>query len=96
MRMLLSAQLDTETTNQLATDGTLTKTIEGIIEHLKPEAAYFTPTEGVRSCLLVFDMQDSSQLPSIAEPLFQAGAKVTVQPVMNFDDLRTGLSNIPG
>jgi hypothetical protein len=93
--MLLNAQLDTETANQLAPGGTLTKTIEGIIENLKPEAA-FTPTEGVRSCLLAFDMQDSSQLPPIAEPFFQTGAKVTIQPVMNLDDLRTVLSNVSG
>jgi hypothetical protein len=41
-------------------------------------------------------MRDSSQLPSIAEPFFHADAKVTVQPAMNFDDLRTGLSQLGG
>lgn len=96
MRMLLTARLDTENSNQAVADGTLPKIIEGILEHLKPEAAYFTAMEGDRTCFIVFDMQESSQLPSIAEPLFQTGAKVAVRPVMNFGDLKTGLSQLSG
>ena len=96
MRMLLTARFNTEAANQLVTEGTLTKVIEGILEHLKPESAYFTAMEGERTCFIVFDMKESTQLPPIAEPFFQAGAKVAVRPVMNFDDLRTGLSQYPG
>ncbi|MEU1122951.1 hypothetical protein ABZ371_05055 [Streptomyces sp. NPDC005899] len=94
MRMLLIARLDTETANRAVAEGTLEKIIGGIVEHLEPEAAYFTPTDGQRSCLMVFDMEKASQMPAITEPLFRAGAKVTLQPVMNLDDLRTGLGGL--
>jgi hypothetical protein len=94
MKMLLTARLDTEIGNQTVADGTMAKTVEGFIEQLKPEAAYFTPNEGDRGCIFVFDMKDASQIPAIVEPLFQAGAKVNLQPVMNFDDLQTGLSSL--
>lgn len=94
MRMLLTARLDTETANRAATDGTMSKLVDDIVEYLKPEAAYFTPTEGERTCLFVFEMQDAAQMPPLTERFFQAGAKVSLRPVMNLDDLRTGLSNL--
>ncbi|WP_329313243.1 DUF3303 family protein [Streptomyces sp. NBC_01262] len=96
MRMLLTARFNTEAANQLVTEGTLSKVIEGILEHLKPESSYFTAMEGERTCFIVFDMTESSQLPTICEPFFQVGAKVAVRPVMNAEDLRTGLSQYPG
>jgi hypothetical protein len=65
------------------------------VDKIKPEAAYFMPNEGQRSCTFIFDMQDSSELPSLVEPFFlQLGAKIEVSPVMNFDDLQKGLSGL--
>jgi hypothetical protein len=92
--MLLTARLDTETANQAVSDGTLPKIIDGIVEQLKPEAAYFTSTEGDRTCFLVLDMKDASQMPTICEPFFHAGAKVSLRPAMNVEDLHTGLSSL--
>lgn len=94
MRMLLTARMDTEHANRAISDGTMPKLIADIVETLKPEAAYFTPTDGNRTCMLVFDMEESAQMPPISEPFFQAGAKVSIQPVMNFDDLRKGLGQL--
>jgi hypothetical protein len=38
-------------------------------------------------------MQDSSQMPAIAEPFFlDMGAEVTYTPVMNADDMQKGLA----
>ncbi|MGW1993027.1 hypothetical protein [Embleya sp. NPDC001921] len=96
MRMFLQARMDTEAGNRAIADGSLPKTIQAIVERLHPEAAYFTAVEGDRSCLFVFDMQDSSQLPSIAEPFFSMGAKVSVKPVMNLEDLHKGLGALDG
>ncbi|MFJ8860935.1 hypothetical protein ACIRD8_21220 [Streptomyces sp. NPDC102451] len=94
MRMLLTAQMDTETANRSVSEGTMSKMIEEVVEQLKPEAAYFTIQNGRRGCLMVFDMQDSAQMPSLLEPLFHANSKISLQPVMNLDDLRAGLGGM--
>ncbi|MEE4493741.1 hypothetical protein [Streptomyces sp. BE230] len=95
MRVMLRAQLDTQLANEAIKNGSLPEIVRSLTELLKPEAAYFGPSEGKRSCTFVFDMQDSSLLPSIAEPLFEAlGAKIEIQPVMNADDMQKGLASL--
>jgi hypothetical protein len=90
---MLRAHLDTQISNEALKNGTLPKIMQSMTERLKPEAAYFGPSEGGRSCTFVFDMQDSSLLPTIAEPLFEGlGAKIEIQPVMNSEDLQKGLA----
>ncbi len=56
---------------------------------LKPEIAYFfTDDNGQRSGFIVFDLQDTPQIPEVAEPWFLAfNAKVHFQPIMNLQDL---------
>jgi hypothetical protein len=94
---MLRAVMDTEKANKSRSSGKLAKVVEETLQRMKPEAAYFGPHEGRRACYIVFDMQDSSQLPSIAEPFFQEfGAEVEVQPVMTPEDLRKGLSALNG
>ncbi|WP_328666027.1 hypothetical protein OG905_03055 [Streptomyces sp. NBC_00322] len=93
MRVILRAHLDTQLSNEALKNGTLLKIMQSMSDRLKPEAAYFGPSEGGRSCTFVFDMQDSSQLPTIAEPLFEGlGARIEIQPVMNTEDLQKGLA----
>jgi hypothetical protein len=89
MRMLLRVSIPVESGNAAAKDGTLGSTIEGILADLKPEAAYFMADDsGNRSGSIVFDMKDTSQIPSIAEPWFLAfNAKVSLRPVMTPQDL---------
>jgi hypothetical protein len=91
MRMLLRVSIPVETGNAAAKAGTLGSTIERILADLKPEAAYFFADDnGNRSGSIVFDMKDSSQIPAVAEPWFLAfGAKVSLRPVMNPQDLAT-------
>ncbi|WP_406068362.1 hypothetical protein OG372_09835 [Streptomyces sp. NBC_01020] len=85
--------MDTQITNEAVKNGTLQKIMQSMSERLKPEAAYFGPIKGGRACTFVFDMQDSSVLPSIAEPLFQGlGAEIEIQPVMNTDDMLKGMA----
>ncbi|NVI89334.1 hypothetical protein HUX53_19140 [Actinomadura sp. BRA 177] len=93
MRVMLRAVIDTQVSNAAIKSGRLAEIVQSMIDRLAPEAAYFGPGEGGRSCTLVFDMQDSSTLPSITEPLFQElGAKIDVHPVMNREDLAKGLA----
>jgi hypothetical protein len=90
---MLRARLDTQRSNEALKSGKLLEVVESMMDRLNPEAAYFGPSEGGRSCTFVFDLQDSSMLPTIAEPLFQElGAKIEIQPVMSPEDMRKGLA----
>ena len=96
MRMLLRVSLSTEAANIAVRAGTLGSTIERILAELKPEAAYFYADDQGRRCgSVVFDMQDSSQLPGIAEPWFLAfDAEISVRPVMTPQDLMAAAPGI--
>ncbi len=95
MRVLLKVSMDTEKANEAIQNGTLPKLIEASLEQIKPEAAYFTSENGQRTAYMVFDMQDSSQMPVISEPFFMhLGAKITYTPVMNYEDVQKGLSQL--
>ncbi|MCM2417563.1 MULTISPECIES: hypothetical protein [unclassified Streptomyces] len=95
MRVMLRAHLDTQAGNAAFKSGRLGQVMQQLSELLKPEAAYFGPSEGDRSCTFVFNMTDSSLLPSIAEPLFaELGARIEIQPVMNGEDLQKGLAAV--
>jgi hypothetical protein len=87
--MLLRVSIPVEAGNAAANAGTLGTTIERILADLKPEAAYFfADDDGQRSGSIVFEMKDTSQIPSIAEPWFLAfNAKVSMRPIMNPQDL---------
>jgi hypothetical protein len=97
MRMLLKAVMDTEVANEMAVKGQIQEMVHQMVEQLHPEATYFAADNGQRSCLVVFDMTDSSQIPVIAEPLFLgAKAHVTIVPCMNLEDLDRGLAQVAG
>jgi len=89
MRMMLTVSIPVDTGNAASKAGTLGSTIEAILADLKPESAYFLADDhGNRAGSIVFDMTDSSQIPSIAEPWFLAfKAKISLRPVMNPKDL---------
>ncbi len=95
MRTLLKFTIPTETGNAKLSDGTLPKTLESILNDLKPEACYFASESGQRNGFVVFDLKDPSQIPSVAEPFFIAfNASVEFHPVMNLQDLQKALSGI--
>ena len=88
MRFFVKVNIPVETGNAAAKAGKLSATIQSILADLNLEAAYFTDDQGERTALLFLDMQDTSQIPAIAEPWFQAfNARVEFHPVMVPDDL---------
>jgi hypothetical protein len=93
MRMMLRFTLPVEKGNQAFKDGSLGKTLESIMNKLKPEAAYFGPSDGKRSGMIFFDLAEVSQIVEIVEPLFShLNAAVEIVPVMTGDDLRKGIA----
>jgi hypothetical protein len=91
MRTMIKITIPVEAGNKAFRDGTLQKTIIGMIDELKPEAAYFFPERGIRTAMFVIDLKDSSDIPVIAEPLFERfNASVEFSTVMNADDLKKG------
>ena len=93
MRVMLKFTLPVEKGNQAFKDGSLGKMIESLITKIKPEAAYFGPSNGKRSGMMFFDLAEPSQIVEVAEPLFSnLNAEVEIVPVMNGEDLRKGIA----
>jgi hypothetical protein len=92
MRMMLKIIIPTEAGNRTIKDGTLSEILEGAMNRLRAEAAYFVAENGLRTAMIFFDMRDSADIPGIVEPLFLGiEAELELLPVMNADDLRRGL-----
>ncbi|WP_328383126.1 hypothetical protein OHS81_05980 [Streptomyces sp. NBC_00400] len=95
MRMVLTARIPTQTGNELIQNSQLSKIMESAFAALQPEAAYFTLDEGERTAFFYFDMRESSQMPTLLESFFMdLNAKVSLRPVMNAEEWRTGLSEL--
>ena len=95
MRMMLRITVPAEKGSQAFKDGSLGKTIEAVMNKIKPEAAYFAPMDGKRCALMFFDLADPSQLVEIGEPLFdRLNADVEFIPVMTGEDLRKGFASV--
>src|SRR4051812_2246181 len=92
MRTMLRVTMDVIASNKALKDGTLSEIINSTMDRIHPEACYFTPIDGCRACIMVFELHDSSEIPSISEPFFvNLNAKVEFSPVMNAEDLKKGL-----
>jgi hypothetical protein len=95
MRMMLKVSMPVESGNTAVKDGLLKKVLEESMARLKPEAAYFFAENGCRTAMMIFDLADASDIPSVAEPFFTAlSAAVTLVPVMNAEDLGKGLQKL--
>lgn len=87
--MLVNVVLPIEPFNTRVKDGTAGETIGRIINEIKPESIYFTTQDGNRGAVMVVDLKDASQVPSIAEPWFlNFKAKCEFKIAMTPDDLQ--------
>ncbi|MEP7272104.1 MAG: DUF3303 family protein [Acidobacteriota bacterium] len=88
MRFLFKVGIPVEAGNAAAISGKLGETIQAILTDIKAEAAYFTDWDGQRTGFIIVDMQETSQIPALAEPWFLAlNASVEIHPVMVPADL---------
>ena len=95
MRMMLRWSVPASAGNASIKSGAMQKSIKSMLDDLKPEAAYFFASGGMRGGLVVFDMADSSQIPLVAEPHFHTyDATVELLPVMNAEDLEKAFAKL--
>ena len=87
MRFLIKVSFPIEAGNKAAKEGF--RAIPKILEEQKPEAAYFIADNGMRTGVLIINMNDASELPKIAEPWFLAlNARIEATPAMVPEDLQ--------
>jgi hypothetical protein len=93
---MLQAELPHEPFNTLVRDGTAGPIIRRILDDIKPEAVYFTELDGLRTAVLIVDIQDASQLPALTEPFFlQFEADCRFRLVMSPEDLhKSGIEGL--
>ena len=70
MRTLLNVRIPHEPFNTLVREGKAGEIIKKIISDIKPESIYFTEQGGTRGAVIIFDIKESSQIPSFSEPFF--------------------------
>ena len=88
MRTLMFLKFPIEPFNTLARNGSGAAKMKAILDHIKPEAAYFTAMEGHRGGVLVVDVKSPSDIPEFAEPWFLTfNADVEFRIAMTPEDL---------
>ncbi|MCG4453042.1 MULTISPECIES: panthothenate synthetase [unclassified Pseudomonas] len=96
MKMLLTVEFPLEPFNTLVRTGKVGEVIARILEAIKPQAAYFTEQNGKRGGIFIVDVQESSDVPALAEPFFlnlQADCKFRI--LMSPEDLqKAGLEEL--
>jgi hypothetical protein len=93
MRTLMKVTMPVGAGAPSVKDGTIERLISETANRLRPEASYFYPEHGHRTCIMVFDLKSPSDLPAITEPLFtELNASVEMFPAMNAEDLKKGLA----
>jgi len=96
MRVLMTAKMQTAEFNAAVKSGNASKIMNRILEDCGPEAVYFTEEGGVRTAILVVNINDASQIPRLAEPWFLSfNATVEFKIAMTPEDLRkSGLDDL--
>ncbi len=96
MRMMMKISIPIEAANQAVKDGSAQRILRTSLETLRPEAAYFYPSEEGRTILLFLDVKENSDIPATGEPFFQGlKARISFTPVMNAQDFQAGMAKLP-
>jgi len=88
MRFLVKVNWPNENANAHVASGKVGETVQGILEQIKPEAVYFGLEGGERTMFMIVNLDEASQMPSVAEPMFlELDARIEMIPVMTPEDL---------
>ena len=89
MRMLMIVRLPNDAFNAAVRDGTAGSRTDAILDEVKPEAVYFTETNGQRTVVMIVELQKASAIPALAEPWFLSfNAAVEFHAVMGPQELQ--------
>jgi hypothetical protein len=89
MRFVMHVSFPPEKFNKALLDGSAAAKMGTILEATKPEAAYFTAVGGRRGGFLIVNMNETSEMPKLAEPWFLLfDASVEFFPTMTPADLQ--------
>ncbi len=92
MRMLMRWRLGVAEASEAIRSGRMAEINKRLDELTKPEAQYFCVEGGTRTGYVFFDLADPSDIPPIAEPLFQElNATVEFFPTMGAAQLGAGM-----
>lgn len=93
MHTLLKVTMcDVGAANEAISEGKLQKIVEKTSKLIAAEASFFYAENGYRTALFVFDLKDSSMIPSISEPFFmELNAKIEFFPAMDTSEMVRGL-----
>jgi len=95
MRFLIKFRIPAETGNKALSDSKFGSKMTRLLSDMKAEAAYFTAMSGQRGGYIIVNMDDASQIPAMAEPLFMwFKADIEFHPVMTPEDLAKAGSSI--
>ena len=88
MKTMLTVSLPNEEFNAAVRDGSAGPKTQAILDELKPEAVYYTERNGLRTAILIVELENTSMIPSLAEPWFLTfNARVEFDVVMTPEDL---------
>lgn len=89
MKFLARVTLNTEAGNAFCRDKEMNRKMETIMSDVRPETVYFGIENGVRTMFCVINVENSWDLPKIAEP-FWLGLKATVDfiPIMTQEEFK--------
>jgi len=96
VRTMISFSIPIDEGNEAIRSGSMGSILQGYLDQVKPEAAYFTTDDnGRRSGFFVVDMKEPADMVRLAEPLFlNLNAQVTFRPVMTPADVMAGAGSM--
>jgi hypothetical protein len=95
MRFIARVTLPIEAGNRLCADKERSHKFETILSEVRPEHVFFGIENGQRTLFCVCNVENSSELPRIAEP-FWLGLQANVEfiPCMNQDEFKKAQTHI--